>query len=125
MANLRRSPIRIIATARAATGLSRGTALLAGAPYSLEPGDLQNLLAIDMYYAGTDALRTRRLLNALDEEVGALWAARDASLAPYATFSCADPYHVLQVVTVQHVYHTILERKVWSQPVFDLSLDGW
>ncbi|KAI3616159.1 hypothetical protein WG66_014101 [Moniliophthora roreri] len=38
-----------------------------------------------MYYAGTDALRTRRLLNALDEEVGALWAARDASLAPYAT----------------------------------------
>ncbi|KAF9267365.1 peptidase S66, LD-carboxypeptidase A [Marasmius fiardii PR-910] len=80
--------IRIIAPAGAVTAasLAAGTKLLASAPWNLQARrDLDVLLAVDFYYAGSDDLRTTSLLEAVSEatagcgrsnETKAIWAAR-------------------------------------------------
>ena len=91
-------PIRVIAPAGAvdATALARGTALLGTAPFGLQVRqDLGALLAVEMYYAGSDDVRVGSLLGAVTEmtvvgnngtgngtpgtKIKAVWAARGQS----------------------------------------------
>ncbi|KAK1232825.1 hypothetical protein PQX77_004051 [Marasmius sp. AFHP31] len=86
-------PIRVIAPAGAvdATALAKGTALLETAPFGLQVRqDLSALLAVELYYAGSDDVRVESLLGAISEmaavggngtsgrrpRIKAIWAAR-------------------------------------------------
>ncbi|KAL0580637.1 hypothetical protein V5O48_001367 [Marasmius crinis-equi] len=77
--------IRVIAPAGAvdAAALAKGTALLGSAPFGLQVRqDRDALLAVELYFAGSDDVRATSLLEAVGElsEIGngtkAVWAAR-------------------------------------------------